>query len=94
MHEFNTLANQELDDFALTLDTSKEISMLHKNEKGVFFKNRNEPKQSYVTLKYFKIKPVLIERENHKDIVTQKGLFWLGKMFEVVNEKSQTALLN
>lgn len=32
--EFNTLANQELIDYALTIDTSKEISMLQKSEKG------------------------------------------------------------
>lgn len=32
--QFNTLANQELEDFALTLDTAKEISMIQKSEKG------------------------------------------------------------
>ena len=32
--EFNTLANQVLDDFALTIDASKEIAMLQKSEKG------------------------------------------------------------
>ena len=31
---FNTLAKQELDDFALTIDCAKEISMLQKNDKG------------------------------------------------------------
>lgn len=31
---FNTQANQQLQDYALTLDTSKEISMLQKSEKG------------------------------------------------------------
>lgn len=32
--EFNTLANQELDDYALSIDCAKEISMLQRNEKG------------------------------------------------------------
>lgn len=32
--EFNALANQELEDFALTIDCAKEISMLQRNEKG------------------------------------------------------------
>ncbi|MFA6812946.1 MAG: phage antirepressor KilAC domain-containing protein [Bacteroidaceae bacterium] len=32
--EFNTLANQELIDYALTIDCAKEISMLQRNEKG------------------------------------------------------------
>ena len=31
---FNTLANQEVIDFALTLNTAKEISMLQRTEKG------------------------------------------------------------
>ncbi len=32
--EFNTLANQTLIDFALTIDCAKEISMLQRSEKG------------------------------------------------------------
>ncbi len=32
--EFNTLANQELNDFAITLDMAKEISMIQRSEKG------------------------------------------------------------
>lgn len=31
---FNTLANQELDDYALTIDCAKEISMVQRSEKG------------------------------------------------------------
>lgn len=32
--QFNALANQELMDYALTIDCAKEISMLQRNEKG------------------------------------------------------------
>lgn len=32
--EFNTLANQEVMDYALTIDCAKEISMLQRNERG------------------------------------------------------------
>ena len=32
--EFNTLANQELTDYALNIDCAKEISMLQKSDKG------------------------------------------------------------
>ena len=31
---FNTLANQELDDFAITIDCAKEISMIQRSDKG------------------------------------------------------------
>lgn len=32
--QFNTLANQELDDFALTLNCAKEVAMVQRSEKG------------------------------------------------------------
>lgn len=35
---FNTLAKQELQDHALTLDMAKEISMIQRTEKGVIYK--------------------------------------------------------
>ncbi len=84
----------------LGLPFGRNILFKKLREKGIFFKNRNEPKQNYVSIGYFKLKPVLIEREHHKDIVTlkvlvtQKGLLWLGKIFGVVNEQKQLALLN
>lgn len=55
-------------------------------EKGIFFKNRNEPKQEYIDRGYFEIKQKVIERDLHPDfmvmkvLVTQKGLVWLDKI--------------
>lgn len=58
-------------------------------EKGVFFKNRNEPKQEYIERGYFQLREKQIDRDEHpsfmvtKILVTQKGLFWLSKIFGV-----------
>lgn len=50
---------------------------------GIFFKNRNEPKQSYVKQDYFKLKEELVtgwpDRTYTRVYVTQKGLEFLGK---------------
>lgn len=57
-------------------------------ELGVFFKNRNEPKQEYVDRKYFELKEQWIERNTHdsfmvvKVLVTQKGLEFINKILE------------
>lgn len=57
-------------------------------ELGVFFKNRNEPKQEYVDRKYFEVKEQWIERNTHdsfvvvKVLVTQKGLEFINKILE------------
>jgi prophage antirepressor-like protein len=55
-------------------------------ERGIFFKNRNEPKQEYIARGYFDTKEKIIERSSHPDfmvikvLVTQKGLVWLDKI--------------
>lgn len=55
-------------------------------ESGIFFKNRNEPKQQYVDSGYFELKEQFIERDNHpgftiiKVLVTQKGLSFIHKI--------------
>lgn len=57
-------------------------------ECGIFFKNRNEPKQEFIERGYFELFMVVIPTEHHGDIsaskitVTQKGLFWLSKQFK------------
>jgi anti-repressor protein len=64
-------------------------------EKGVFFKNRNEPKQEYIERGYFELKEKWIDREHHdgfmvvKVLVTQRGLDFIAKLFEVVPTKKQ-----
>ena len=55
-------------------------------ERGVFFANRNEPKQQYINAGYFELKEQFIERKNHpgfvvmKTLVTQKGLAFINKI--------------
>lgn len=66
-------------------------------EKGVFFSNRNEPKQEYIKRGYFDMKEKWIERDNHdgfmvvKVLVTQKGLDFIAKLFEVIKTPKQLA---
>lgn len=56
-------------------------------EMGIFFKNRNEPKQNYIEKGYFQLKEKFIERNNHdgfviiKVLVTQRGLEFLSSLF-------------
>ena len=57
-------------------------------EAGVFFTNRNEPKQKYINAGYFEMTELPpIERNNHsplivmKVLVTQKGLAYINKLF-------------
>lgn len=54
---------------------------------GVFFSNRNEPKQRFVNAVYFEMKEKFIERNSHpgfvvtKILVTQKGLAYINHLF-------------
>jgi anti-repressor protein len=67
---------------------------------GIFFKNRNEPKQEYVERGYFKLKEKMIERNEHdgfvviKVLVTQRGLEFLAKMFRAHAVQKKLALIN
>ncbi len=64
-------------------------------EKGVFFKNRNEPMQEYVERGLFSVKQKLITRTSGdflvtKTLVSQNGLDYIDKLF---SNKNQLALL-
>ena len=56
-------------------------------EAGVFFANRNEPKQKYIDAGYFEMKEKPIPRENHPGFVvmvvlcTQKGHAYINHLF-------------
>jgi phage antirepressor YoqD-like protein len=59
-------------------------------EKGVFFKNRNEPMQQYISKGYFEVKETFLEISTTKRIVTvqtfkpPKGLGFIAKILGVV----------
>lgn len=64
---------------------------------GIFFKNRNEPKQEYVNRGYFDTKEKIIERPGYPDfmvikvLVTQKGLVWLNSILSGSRSDGKTA---
>jgi phage antirepressor YoqD-like protein len=66
-------------------------------EKGVFFKNKNEPKQEYIDRGYFQLKEKFIERTNHpgfvviKVLVTQRGLEFIANTFNAVHVPKRLA---
>lgn len=67
----------------LGLDFGRNTLFSYLRFKGIFFKNRNEPKQSYINRGYFEIKEEFIEEKNYlavKVYVTQKGIDFLSKM--------------
>lgn len=64
-------------------------------EMGIFFKNKNEPKQEYVQRGYFILKEKWVDRGGYdgfialKILVTQKGLEFLANRFNVVKHPDQ-----
>ena len=74
------------------------FSKLRKN--GIFFKNKNEPKQEYIAREYFELKEKFIERNDHpgfvviKVLVTQKGLDFLSKSFGVVSSHTKQVTIS
>lgn len=67
----------------LGLDFGRNTLFSYLRFKGIFFKNRNEPKQSYINQGYFEVKEEWIEDKEYlavKVYVTQKGIDFLSKM--------------
>lgn len=68
-------------------------------EKGVFFKNRNEPKQEFIARGYFQLKEKMVQNgENQfmvvKVLVTQKGLAYISSIFNLNQSPKTMAMLN
>lgn len=69
-------------------------------EQGVFFKNKNEPKQQYIDRGYFQLKEKWIDRNEHdsflviKVLVTQRGLGFLSTLFKAEPKSKLLANLN
>ncbi len=71
----------------LKLPFGRNIFFKQLKEKGIFFKNRNEPKQEYIQRGYFELRQHIVPTEHHGDLsvtkvlVNQPGLYWLSKQF-------------
>ena len=69
-------------------------------EKGIFFTNRNEPKQYYIDRGYFELKERFIERENHEGFMvvtpyaSQRGIGYLSTVFDVVPKSKKRAKIS
>lgn len=77
----------------LSLPFGRNTLFAKLREKGVFFTNRNEPKQEFINRGYFELKEKWIERDQHdgfaviKVLVTQRGLDFVARLFGVVNHR-------
>lgn len=66
-------------------------------ERGIFFTGRNEPKQTYIERGYFELREKWIDRDNHdgfaviKVLVTQRGLDFLARLFNVTQSNPELA---
>jgi anti-repressor protein len=64
---------------------------------GIFFKNRNEPRQEFIDNGYFRLKEVYLshlEQTRIKVLVTQKGLEFLARHLGIVATQKKLALID
>lgn len=86
----------------LGLDFGRNTLYKKLREKGVLFKSTNEPKQTYVNKGYFKLKENTFKNKDGETkvslqtFVTQKGLAYIAKIFQVitlpVNSQTKTQI--
>lgn len=85
----------------LELPFGRNIIFRELRQQGIFFKNKNEPKQVYMERGYFQLKEILIEnKKNNKSfmklkvLVTQRGLGFLSTLFKAQPKSKINAQLN
>ena len=84
----------------LGLPYGRNILFAKLRECGVFFKNRNEPKQEYIERGLFKLKEKRIEPQDGtppwlviKVLVSQKGLKFISELFGINGSQGKLALI-
>ena len=74
----------------LGLDFGRNILYRKLREKGILFKSTNEPKQVFVNKGYFKLKETTYTngegqmKVSMQTFVTQKGLGYIAKLFQII----------
>ena len=97
---FNTTSLIDIGEVAKILNLPYGRNTLYSalREKGVFFKNKNEPMQKYVSKGYFEVKEKFIEVGDSKRVLsvqtfaTQKGLGFIAKTLGVVKVQPKETL--
>ena len=69
-------------------------------EKGIFFKNKNEPKQEYIDRGYFKLYEKSIPRDNHPPLLvltvltSQRRIMFLSKTLGIASGREQLSKIH
>jgi phage antirepressor YoqD-like protein len=84
----------------LELPFGRNILYRELRERGIFFKNKNEPKQFYMERQYFQLRETVIPGKDNQPIiklkvlVTQRGLGFLSTLFKAEPKSKINAQLN
>ena len=83
----------------LELPFGRNTLLKRLRQMGILFRNRNEPKQQFINRGLFIVKEKFIERDNHpgfvvlKVLVTQKGLEFIGNLFNGSTSNAKMAAI-